>query len=103
MPDAGGWSASPGDVIVSLVPVALSVMKKARQALRESLAAGPTPEILPPVQRKSARVKSRRSEDVADISDARRSSVLGEHLGGAVLLDQQHVVRLELVALLHAW
>lgn len=78
-------------------------LKKARQALRESLAAGPTPEILPPVQRKSARVKSRRSEDVADISDARRSSVLGEHLGGAVLLDQQHVVRLELVALLHAW
>jgi hypothetical protein len=26
MPDAGGWSASPGDVIVSLVPVALSVI-----------------------------------------------------------------------------
>jgi hypothetical protein len=26
MPDAGGWSASPGDVIVSLVPVTLSVI-----------------------------------------------------------------------------
>ena len=40
MPDSGGWSASLGGVIVSLVPVALWVMEKARQALRESLAAG---------------------------------------------------------------
>ena len=45
-------------------------LEKARQALRESLTAGPTPEILPPVQRKSARAKSPRSESVADISDA---------------------------------
>ena len=34
---------------------------------------------------------------------ASRRSVLGENFGGAVLLDQQHVVRLELGALLHAW
>lgn len=45
-------------------------LEKARQALRESLTAGPTPEILPPEQRKSARAKSPRSEGVADISDA---------------------------------
>jgi hypothetical protein len=45
-------------------------LEKARQALRESLTAGPTPEILPPVQRKSARAKSPRREGLADISDA---------------------------------
>jgi hypothetical protein len=45
-------------------------LEKARQALRESLTAGPTPEILPPVQRKSARAKSLRREGTADISDA---------------------------------
>ena len=45
-------------------------LEKARQALRESLTAGPTPEILPPEQRKSARAKSPSSEGVADISDA---------------------------------
>ena len=45
-------------------------LEEARQALRESLTAGPTPEILPPVQRKSARAKSPRREGLADISDA---------------------------------
>jgi hypothetical protein len=45
-------------------------LEKARQALQESLTAGPTPEILPPVQRKSARAKSPRREGVADISAA---------------------------------
>jgi hypothetical protein len=38
--------------------------------LRESLAAGPMPEILPPVQRMSARAKSPRLKGTADITDA---------------------------------
>jgi hypothetical protein len=45
-------------------------LEAARQALRESLAAGPMPEILPPVQRMSARAKSPRLKGTADITDA---------------------------------
>jgi hypothetical protein len=47
-------------------------LEKARQAMRESLKAGPTPEILPPVQRKFAAQsgKSPHRKGSADISDA---------------------------------
>jgi hypothetical protein len=65
-------AASAGEDVAEAPPAPRieDELEKTRQALRESLTAGPTPEILPPVQRKSARAKSPRSKDVADISDA---------------------------------
>jgi len=46
-------------------------LEKARQAMRDSLKAGPTPKLLPPLDRVSSvrSGKSPRREDAADISD----------------------------------
>lgn len=65
-------------------------LEKARQAMRDSLKAGPTPKLLPPLDRVSSVLlgKSPRREDAADISDVSRRSVFREHFGCAVFLDQ---------------